>query len=249
MQRTKISQTKEEIFIPGRQKIFYLSLKHLIHKLEQRLLEPINALTHLFGAVASLVGLLLLAYLTRDEPGKMLSLIIYGGSMTLLYAASALLHGAKLSSRNRMKLNRLDHSAIFLMMAGTYTPIIYNLFPESWRWPTLIIYWLVAAGGMIYKTFSSQIHSPLNRTIYPLLSWGGVVPAVLAWQVRPLVSLNGLGLILLGGLIYMAGFVIYYRKSPDPWPNVLGHHEIWHLFVLAGSFTHYLFMLHHIVPA
>jgi hemolysin III len=148
-----------------------------------------------------------------------------------------------------MWLNRLDHAAIFLMIAGTYTPIIYNLFPESWRWPTLFGYWLVAIGGILYKVFSAKIHSAFNKIIYPILSWGGVIPAVLASREALLVPISGLALLLLGGLIYMAGFIIYYRQQPDPWPNVLGHHEIWHLFVLAGSFFHFLFMLFFIVPA
>ncbi len=219
-----------------------------MRKLEHYLLEPVNTLTHLFGAAVSLVGTVLLAYLTREETGKMFSLVIYGLCMTALYTASVLLHGAKLTEKNRMLLNRLDHAVIFMMMAGTYTPIIYNLFPDSWRWPTLIGYWLVAMGGMVYKTFSSQIHGVLNRTIYPVLSWVGVVPAVFASKEKVLISPDGLDLLLLGGLIYMVGFVIYYRQRPNPWPGVLGHHEIWHLFVLAGSFCHFLFMLLYIVP-
>jgi hemolysin III len=193
--------------------------------------------------------LVLLAYLTRDEPGKMVSLVIYGLCMTFLFCASTLLHGAKLSEKNRMWLNRLDHAAIFLMIVGTYTPIIYNLFPEGWRWPMLIGYWAVAFGGVVYKIFSANIDSFFNKVIYPLLSWGGVFPAVLASREQALVPLGGLGLLMLGGLIYTVGFVIYYQKRPDPWPNVLGHHEIWHLFVLAGSFCHFLFMLFYIVPA
>lgn len=216
---------------------------------ENHLLEPVNSLLHIFGAVASFGGLLLLLYQTRTEPGKLISLTIYGLCMICLFMASALLHGAKLTERNRMRLNRLDHAAIFLMIAGTYTPIIYNLFPDGWRWPTLIGYWLVAVGGMLYKSFSSQIHSAFNKTIYPLLSWGGVAPAMVISLEQPLVKIDGLALLLLGGLIYTVGFVIYYRERPDPWPNVLGHHEIWHLCVLAGSFCHFLFMLLYIVPA
>lgn len=216
---------------------------------ERHLLEPVNTLTHLFGAAASLGGMILLAFLTREERGKMISLVIYGLSMVILYCASVLLHGAKLTEKNRMRLNRLDHAAIFLMIAGTYTPIVYNLFPGGWRWPTLIGYWLVALGGMAYKSYSANIHGVLNRIIYPLLSWCGIIPAVLVSLERPLVKVDGLALLLLGGLIYMIGFVVYYRKRPDPWPNLLGHHEIWHLLVLAGSFCHFLFMLFYIVPA
>jgi hemolysin III len=217
-------------------------------KFEKYLLEPVNTITHLFGAAVSVAGLLLLVYLTLGQTGKMLSLVVYGLTMINLYTASALLHGARLSASRRMWLNRLDHAAIFLMIAGTYTPIIYNLFPETWHWPTLIGYWLVAVGGMLYKVFSAKIHTAFNKTIYPTLSWGGVIPAVLASQDGLLVPKSGMVYLLVGGLIYMTGFIIYYRQKPDPWPNVLGHHEIWHLFVLAGSFCHFLFMLFYVIP-
>ncbi|MFZ0548809.1 MAG: hemolysin III family protein [Candidatus Promineifilaceae bacterium] len=221
----------------------------MFNRLEQYFLEPINTVTHLFGAIGAFGGLLLLVYLTRTEPGKMLSLVVYGLCMTLLFTASTLLHGAKLTDKNRMRLNRLDHAAIFLMIVGTYTPIIYNFFPEKWLWPTLIGYWLIAVGGILYKTFSKKIHGVINKTIYPVLSWGGVVPAFFASQQHLLIPKGGMALLLLGGLIYMVGFIIYYRQRPDPWPNLFGHHEIWHLFVLAGSFCHFLFMLFYIVPA
>lgn len=232
-------------FIIGR----YTHQMILHKKLEKHLFEPFNALSHLFGAAASFAGLLLLAYLTRGETGKMISLIIYSFSMTLLFLASTALHGIKLPETGRDWLNRLDHAAIFLLIVGTYTPIIYNLFPDGWRWPTLIGYWLVAISGMLYKIFSPKIHSAFNKIIYPLLSWGGVVPALLASRESLVVSVDGLALLLLGGLIYSMGFIIYFKERPDPWPGVFGHHEIWHLFVLTANLCHFLFMLLFIVPA
>ncbi|MCI0581165.1 MAG: hemolysin III family protein [Chloroflexi bacterium] len=215
---------------------------------QRHLLQPISALTHLVGALASLAGLLLLAVLTWGQPAKLLSLIIYGVSMVALYTASALFHGARLPAGRRMWLNRLDHVAIFLLIAGTYTPIVYHFYPPVWRGLTLVIVWLVAAGGMFYKLFSTRIHGFLHRSIYPIVGWAGAVPAVLAHAVRPLLPPGGLALLALGGLIYTVGFVIYYRQRPDPWPDVFGHHEIWHLFVLAGSLCHFLFMLLYVVP-
>lgn len=211
--------------------------------------EPVCALTHLLAAVLSLAGLILLATLTKDEPGKMLSLLIYGVSLVLLYTASTLLHGVKLPDEKRMGLNRLDHAAIFLLIAGTYTPIAYNLFPPAWRWPILGFVWLLAAVGIANKLFAGRIHGLLQTSIYPLMGWGGIIPAVLAHQQHPIVPPAGLLLLLLGGLIFTAGYVIYYRQRPDPWPGLLGHHEIWHLFVMAGSLCHFLFMLFYVVPA
>jgi hemolysin III len=217
--------------------------------LNKWLLEPVNALTHLAGALASLGGLVLLVNLTRGQTAKMLSLAVYCLSMVAVYSASALLHGARLPQRFRFWLNRLDHAAIFWFIAGTYTPIVYNLFPPGWRWPVLGAVWGAALAGTLYKLASPRIHGLFNASVYPLLAWSGIVPGLLAYRLKPLVPLPGLGLLFLGGLIYMAGFVIYYRRRPDPWPQTFGHHEIWHVFVIGGSLAHFLFMVWYVAPA
>lgn len=219
-----------------------------IDGLNRYLLEPASALTHLAGALAALFGLVILISLAWPERLKAISLAVYGLSLVMLFATSALFHGAKLPEERRLLLNRLDHVAIFLLIAGTYTPIILILFPAAWRWPTLALVWLVALGGITYKLFSNQIHGFFNATVYPIISWAGVLPAVVAYRIRPLAPAAGLGLLLLGGLIFMVGFAIYYFRRPDPWPKVFGHHEIWHLCVLGGSFCHFLFMLLYVVP-
>ena len=216
--------------------------------LERLLLEPMSALTHFIGAIAAVLSLFLLAFLTHQRPAKMISLVIYGISMIVLYSTSTLFHGIKLPEERRMFLNRLDHVAIFLLIAGTYTPIVFNLFPDPWRWPSLTAIWLVAIGGMIYKLFSPKIHGLINASIYPAMSWAGVVLALLIFRIGPFVEPLGVALLLTGGLIYMIGFVIYYRRKPDPWPDFFGHHELWHLFVMGGSFFHFLFMLLYVVP-
>lgn len=216
--------------------------------LERLLLEPMSALTHVIGTIASLFSLFLLASLTYQTPAKMISLVIYGLSMTLLYSTSTLFHGIKLPEDRRMFLNRLDHVAIFLLIAGTYTPILFNLFPVPWRWVSLTIVWLVAIGGMIYKLFSPKIHGLINASIYPVMSWAGVVPALFVFRIGSFVDPLGVALLVTGGIIYMTGFVVYYRRKPDPWPGFFGHHELWHLFVMGGSFFHFLFMLLYVVP-
>jgi hemolysin III len=221
----------------------------IVTTLERFFYEPWSALTHLVAAVATLPGVLLLVSLTRDEPGKMVSLLIYGVSLFVLFLASFLLHGVKASPGLHLWLNRFDHSAIFILIAGTYTPIVYNLFPSSWRLPLLLLIWFLATIGTLYKLTSARIHGFLNVSIYVVLGWGGAVPLLLSLQLAPVLATEGLRLLLAGGLIYSVGFVIYYRRHPDPWPATFGHHEIWHLFVIAGSLTHYLFMLWYVVPA
>lgn len=210
--------------------------------------EPLSALLHLVGGLLALPGLALLLALSRHDPARLVSLLVYGVSLVSLYGASTLLHGLKVSSRFRDWLNRLDHMAIFLLIAGTYTPIVFNLFPYGWRWPVLAAVWGAALLGMVYKVRSVRIDTFLNVSIYLVLGWGAV-PLALAFRLLPTVSPAGFGLLLLGGLIYSAGFVVYYLEWPDPWPNIFGHHEIWHVFVLGGSLCHYLFMLLFVAPA
>lgn len=217
--------------------------------LERIFLEPLSALTHLIATLLAAVGLAVLLLLSWPETAKMFSLLVYGLSMIILYLASTLLHGLKVSRPVRTWLNRFDHMAIFLLIAGTYTPIVHNLFSDPWRWPILGAVWLVALAGMAYKLASVRIDGFLNVSIYVLLGWGGATPLALSTEVVSRIPWAGMGLLLLGGLIYSSGFVIYYLQRPDPWPDVFGHHEIWHLFVIGGSLCHYLFMLLYVVPA
>ncbi len=217
-------------------------------KLSRYLLESVNALTHLVGMLGAAVGTAVLLNATRHDLPRLLSMLVYGICLTLLFSASALLHGVKTSEANRMRLNRLDHIAIFLLIAGSYTPIVFNLFPQPWRWRVLTAVWGVVAVGSALKLFRQRIHGFLNTAIYVILGWGGVVPLVLDANMLPILPLAAWLLLLLGGVIYTGGFFIYYRQSPDPWPGVLGHHEIWRLFVLSGSLAHYLFILWYVVP-
>lgn len=226
----------------------YVAGRFFLSQIRRRLLEPVNALTHMAGAFAALVGMLLLVALTYEDVGKMVSMVVYGLCMVLLFTASSLLHGVVLPDHRRMWLNRLDHAAIFLLIAGTYTPIVYNLFPNTFRWWVLAAVWLMALVGILFKLFSRGIHGFFNASIYLAVAWVGVLPALLVYRIEPMVPIKGLALLLLGGLIYTSGFVIYYWKRPDPWPQVFGHHEIWHLLVLAGCLCHYLFVLFYVVP-
>ena len=215
----------------------------------QQLHEPASTLTHVLGGAASLLGTGWLVWLAWGAWDKALSLLIYGTSMTAMYSASSLLHGVKPRPRLQFQLNRVDHMSIFLLIAGTYTPIVQTYFPSNWRWPVLLIVWLGALAGMVYKLLSRRIHGFLNASIYLIVSWGGVLPLFLAGNAFRWLPLEGLLLLLLGGLIYSLGFIVYYWRWPDPWPNVFGHHEIWHLFVLGGSLCHFLFMLKHVALA
>lgn len=211
--------------------------------LRQYLHEPVNTLTHLLGAAASVAGLLVLVVLTWGDWPRLATMLVYGLSLIFLFTASSLMHGIKTNPRYHFWLNRLDHAAIFLLIAGTYTPIAYNLFPSPWNWLILVGVWTAVLVGVFYKTTSQQIHGFLNVSIYVILGWGAALPLFLATTMFNLIPWQGVLWLLAGGLIYSMGFIIYYRRWPDPWPDTFGHHEIWHLFVMGGCLCHYLFIL------
>ncbi len=223
-------------------------LTRTMPNLDRYLLEPVNTITHAVGAIASVVGLVPLLSQTRDDPPRMVSMLVYGLSLFILFTASALMHGIKTTDANRMRLNRLDHMAIFLLIGGTYTPIAFNTFPAPWRWRVLVMVWIIALIGMAYKSLSADIHGIFNTFVYLILGWGSAIPLVYGTDLFQRMPVDGLLLVLLGGLIFTAGFVVYCLQRPNPWPGRLGHHEIWHLFVLAGSFCHYVFVLAYVVP-
>lgn len=221
----------------------------MIARLETILNEPLSALTHGAACLLAVLGTAILVALTRHETGKMLSLLVYGVSLAGLFAASSLFHGLRVGNGARRWLHRADHMAIFILIAGSYTPVVYNFVRQPERWAILLAVWAVALLGVMYKLFSARIEGFFNVIIYVLLAWGGAIPLVVFLQPSALLSGPGQALLLVGGLIYSGGFIIYYRKQPDPWPRVFGHHEIWHLCVIGGSLCHYFFMLTDVVPA
>ncbi len=214
--------------------------------LDRHLLEPYSALTHLIGSLGAAAGFVILVAAAWGQTAKLITLVIYGLSQVLLYTASTVFHAVQWSGRRRMWLNRLDHVAIFLLIAGTYTPLVFNSIDPPWRGRILLLVWSVALAGSLYKLLSARIHGLINATIYLLLGWGGAMPVILGVPIQ--MPPAGHLLIIAGGLVYTVGFLTYYQKWPDPWPGVFGHHEIWHLFVLGGGFFHFLAILLYVVP-
>ena len=207
--------------------------------------EPVNGLTHLAGAIAAAVGLALLLYLGRQSGQALASLAIYGFTLVLMFSASAAYHLIKSGPRVALFLRKLDHSAIYLLIAGTYTPICLHFFTDPWRFGTLVVIWSLAFIGIIVKLF--VIHAPrwLNAGIYLLMGWLSV--AAIQEIITALPS-GALAWLLLGGLFFTGGAVIYILKKPDLFPGVFGFHEVWHIFVILGAFSHFILMAAYIAP-
>jgi hemolysin III len=210
-----------------------------------RLREPVNALTHLLGAVLSVIGLvmLIMAATEHGSARHIVAVSIFGASLVMMYGVSALYHASTLSERGLGHFQRIDHVMIYVLIAGSYTPICLIVLGGQLGMTLLITVWALAALGVYQKIV--WMHAPrwLSTALYLGMGWIAVLIA------RPLIAAGSPGFffwLLAGGIAYSLGAVVYANKWPRRTAKVFGPHEIWHLFVMAGSFAHYWAILAYI---
>lgn len=208
-------------------------------------LRPWSAVTHGVGAVLAVVGTVLLSVRSAlRQLGPWASAFsIYGASMILLYTASTLYHCLNTSVRGRLALRKWDHCSIYLLIAGTYTPLC--LMPlrtvGAWGWTLFGVIWGLAIAGIVMTMF--WVNSPrwVTSGVYLFMGWLAVIALYPLWTV-----LGGAGLfwLLLGGVLYTVGGVSYALKWPGRDNPRFGCHEIFHVFILLGSIAHFMLMYH-----
>jgi len=176
-------------------------------------------------------------------PGELVAFGVYGATLIFLYGASTLYHTLTVSERPRRALRTLDHIAIYFLIAGTYTPVALITLKGRVGWTLLAAVWLIALAGIPFKLY--YLHAPVWLSTGTYLAMGYLALVALG-PIAQAVSPVGLAWLIAGGLAYTVGAVIFARQRPDPFPGRFGHHEIWHLLVLAGSGCHFAFMLNHV---
>jgi hemolysin III len=201
-----------------------------------RFREPLSGFTHLGGVVFGVFALIVLVGLTHNDFGKLIAVICYSMSMILLYAASTTLHLVNGSERVLLWLRRFDHATIYLVIAGTYTPFVYFYLTGMWRASVLGILWAIAVMGVVYKLCCLENKTYISSLLYVGMGWFALL---LTPQIVKLVPPGAIGLLLLGGLIYTLGAVIFAIERPNL-HRYFGHHELWHVFTLGGSAVHFL---------
>ncbi|OIP63198.1 MAG: hemolysin III [Nitrospirae bacterium CG_4_9_14_3_um_filter_53_35] len=201
--------------------------------------ERFNSISHLIGAAAALAGLVILVVLAsrQGDVWKIVSFSIYGTALFLLYAFSALYHS--LSGKAKKVFRTLDHHAIYLLIAGTYTPFTLVTLRGAWGWSIFGVIWALAILGIVLDSLPQKGRRVLPVVIYLLMGWlvlmaiGPLLRALPPW---------GFVWLLSGGVFYTAGVVFYALDK-----RVRHFHGIWHLFVLAGSLSHFFAVLFCIV--
>jgi hemolysin III len=202
--------------------------------------EPVNSLTHWAGAILALFGLIALIVVGWGTPAKVISLVIYGASLIFLFSASATYHTVNRKDKVLEIFRKVDHAAIFLLIAGTYTPFCVNAFTGFWQWGMLSIIWSLALIGVLVKIF--YIRSPrwLNAGIYVVMGWLGILAAGQMFTALPVWVISWL---VAGGVIYTLGAIVYSTKIFNFFPGVFGFHEIWHIFVILAALAHFVAVL------
>lgn len=210
-----------------------------------KLREPMNGLTHFIGIIFSIIGTFLLIKLSLDpfKPYHLISFTVFGAGMILLYTISTLYHWLNLSESGIRKLRRADHIMIFIYIAATYTPICLIALNNTAGYVLLIAVWIVALGGVITKVFWMTAPRWLSTSLYLLMGWLAIV---FIYPIINTLPSGALIWLLAGGVFYTIGAVIYALKKPDLFPGILGFHEIFHLLVLLGTFSHFWMMYRYI---
>jgi hemolysin III len=196
------------------------------------------------GALLAIPGLIWLIVHSDGDPRRVVGFSIYGASLILLYTASAVYHWFPVSPRTEDLLQRLDHMAIYGLIAGTYTPICLVTLRGAWGWSLFAVVWGIALAGAAGKLFFRHLPRWTSVGLYVGMGWITVVALPPLLQALPP---GGVTWIAAGGAAYMLGALVYTIERPDPLPNVVGFHEIFHLFVLAGSALHFVFMARYVV--
>ena len=193
----------------------------------------------------ALAGTLILWRRSGGDIGKRVSLLVYGLSLIFCYAASTLYHGVRLPADRVAAFARLDSAGIFALIAGSYTPMAWNLMRGRWRRWTLTTVWGTAATAVVLIAAGRPFSGALGTCVYLGMGWGVVICYA---HVARIVSHRAMLPVVAGGLFYSVGAVLNLLQWPTLWPGMFGTHDLFHLFVMAGSLAHYWFILKVIVP-
>jgi hemolysin III len=201
--------------------------------------------SHAIAAFVAIAGLVALIVITRNDTGKLVSMLVYGVGLVLLFGVSGTYHVFSWPPRVKDWLRRADHATIFVFIAATYTPLAYNVLDGWWRVGVLTAIWICAVAGVAGAAPFLRIPRRLLASLYVAMGWVAVVAlvpltAALGWVAAVLMAL--------GGLQYSLGAAAYAFKRPSLWPRVFGYHELFHLAVITASVTFYVIVVRYAVP-
>jgi hemolysin III len=208
--------------------------------------EPVSAWTHCSWLMLSIPATMVLWRRGDGDPARRLSLLVFGVSLAICYAGSTLFHAVRLAPGWIVWFDRLDHIGILILIAGSYTPVAWNLLNGPLKWGTLATAWVAAMVGTAMLLACGVFSIFWSTLFYLLMGWGALICYI---DIARIHSHRTLFPLLLGGILYSLGAVMNLAHWPVLWPGVFGAHELFHLFVMAGSAAHFQFMLEVVASA
>lgn len=211
-----------------------------------RMQNPIRGFLHGAAAVAAFLGTLYLVSRTWGNTTALVGSLVFGFALLAMYTVSSLYHSVPWSVRWKTRLQRVDHSMIYLVVAGTFTPIAIGGLDGSALWLCLSLVWAIAVTGISLKFILTDISTRLSVALQLVMGW-----TVIFWLPQIWDSLGGRAIVFiaLGGLFYTAGSLIFVTKRPRLFPRSFSYHELFHVFVVLASVFHFLAVALYAVPA
>jgi hemolysin III len=208
--------------------------------------NPVRGFVHGTAAIAALVGLIVLLALNPGGLGLTLSLAVYAGSLVAMFTISTLYHTIPWTDTWKRRMQRLDHSAIFLVVAGTFTPFAQVALEGAWKVAMLTAVWAAAGVGIVMKLVEKHVRLSISVTIQSAMGWATVISM---WQIASRLGVDTVVLIGVGGVIYTAGMIMFLTKRPRLAPHIFSSHELFHVMVVAASSVHFYAVVTQVLPA
>jgi|SRR5690625_43359 len=202
--------------------------------------DPASAWTHFIATFAAIAGAAFLLWESWGSGAKFWAFAAYSIGFIGVFLSSSVYHFFDLGERWNLWLKRLDHMAIFVMIAGSYIPMLVHFLDGGWRTAMLVSVLSIATLGVLFKLFWVNAPRFLGVGLYLAMGWMVVVAAP---ALARTLSADVFFWLAVGGLIYTLGALVYAFKWPDPWPNAFDHHALWHLFVIGGAAAHFVAMV------
>jgi len=201
-----------------------------------KMTNPVRGFLHGTAAVASVVGAALLTLLAQGGIGNRISLLVFGVALVSLYTVSCLYHSIPWGPVWKSRMRRLDHTMIYVLVAGTFTPIAWIALDGWLRVATLATQWAIVAAGAAQKALFPQVSRSLSVVLQTTQGW---LALPLLWPLARALPWTALLMIALGGVCYTVGMVLLVTNRPRLWPAVFSYHEVFHVLVVAGSSLHF----------
>jgi hemolysin III len=206
--------------------------------------NPIRGFLHGSAAAAGLIGTVLLLFHAPNWQARV-AVLVFGMAVMALYTTSSLYHSIPWRERWHKRMQRMDHSMIYVLIAGTYTPVAAIVLDAPWNWVVLGMVWGITIGGVIQKGLFPKVPGWISVMMSTILGWLGIF---FFWPMIQRLGWLPVGIVLAGGVMYTIGMVFLVTNRPRLWPRVFSYHEVFHVLTVTATSLHFLVIWRYVVP-